>query len=173
MMKGLKDIYFYNANGLATELKDGSFSQYRAVKHLIASLVLFGIGFEIPVTIKFTESNINAAQLIVQIVLFIIAGVISYYGAWLVYQVNEKGDGKDFFMRFTVLSLPVAIQLIVIFLWVGLLFAVVAIALTSTIGILGAYLTLVGVFVAVPVFLILYFIRLRKYIAIAAGVNEQ
>jgi len=75
-------------------------------------------------------------------------------------------------MRFTVLSLPVGIQLIVVFLWVGLIFAVVATALTSTIGVFGAYLTLVGVFVAVPVFLTLYFIRFRKYIAIAAGASE-
>ena len=172
-MKGLRDIYFYDAMGLATELNQGSFSQHRAIKHLIARLVLFGIGFEIPVSVEFSETSINAVQIIGQIVLFIIAGVISYYGAWLVYQVNEKGDGKDFFMRFTVLSLPVGIQLIVVFLWVGLIFAVVAIALTSTIGAIGAYLTLVGVFIAVPVFLILYFLRLRKYIAIAAGVSEQ
>ena len=172
-MKGLKDIYFYNAMGLATELNKGSFSQQRAIKHLIASLVLFGSGFEIPVSVEFSETNINTAQVIVQIVLFIIAGVISYYGAWLVYQVNEKGDGKDFFMRFTVLSLPVGIQLIVVFLWVGIIFAVVATALISTIGAIGEYLTLAGVFIAIPAFLILYFLRLRKYIAIAAGVNKQ
>ena len=171
-MDSLKDIYFYNAIGLAEELKQGTFSQHRAIKHLVASLVLFGIGFEIPVSVEFSESNLNATQTIGQIVLFIIAGIISYYGAWLVYQVNEKGDGKDFFMRFTVLSLPIGIQLIVVFLWVGLLFAVVATALTSTIGIYGAYLTLAGVFIAVPVFLILYFLRLRKYIAIASGISE-
>jgi len=171
-MKGLKDIYFYNALALATELKEGTFSQHRAIKHLIASLVLFGIGFEIPVSVEFSDTNLNAAQIIGQITLFIVAGVISYYGAWLVYQVNEKGDGKDFFMRFTVLSLPVGIQLIVVFLWVGLIFAVVATALTSAIGVFGAYLTLVGVFIAVPVFLVLYFLRLRKYIAIAAGASE-
>ena len=171
-MDSLKDIYFYNAMALASELKQGSLTQYRAVKHLVASLVLFGIGFEIPVSVEFSDSSLDSAQILGQVILFIVAGVISYYGLWLVYQVNEKGDGKDFFMRFTVLSLPVGIQLIVIFLWVGMLFAIVATALTSAIGVYGAYISLVGVFIAVPVFLILYFIRLRKYIGIAAGISE-
>jgi len=170
-MNSLKDIYFYNATGLANELKQDTFSQYRAIKHLIASLVLFGIGFEIPLSIDFSESNISAAQFIIKIVLFIIAGVISYYGAWLVYQVNEKGDGKDFFLRFTVLSLPVGIQLTVVFLWIGLIFVLVAKALTSTIGIYGMYITLVGVSIAVPAFMIMYFLRLRKYMAIASGAH--
>ncbi len=171
-MDSLKDIYFYNAAGLAKELNQGTLSQRRAIKHLIASLVLFGIGFEVPVSVEFSESNLNVAKIIGEIVLFIIAGVISYYGTWLIYQVNEKGDGQDFFMRFTALSLPVAIQLIVVFFWVGLIFAVVVKALTLTIGIYGAYLSLVGAFAFLPVFLILYFLRLRKYIAIAAGINE-
>ena len=58
-MKALADIYFYNAMGLATELRNGTVSEARAVKHLIASIILGGVGFEVPVSIEFQETGVS------------------------------------------------------------------------------------------------------------------
>ena len=170
-MKALADIYFYNAMGLATELRNGTVSEARAVKHLIASIILGGVGFEIPVSVEFQATTSGLGQLISYLAIFIITGVISYYGVWLTHQVNGKGDGKEYFLRFAALTLPIGIQLVVLFLGVGLLLVLLAMALTSTLGEWGAYLTEAGFYLAVIAFTAMFFIRMRRYIGVASGFN--
>ena len=172
MNTALRDIYFYNARALATELRDGSISEHRAVKHMIAAIIIGGIGFEIPITVTPEETNTGIFQFISFILMFVITGVISYYGVWLTQQVNNKGDGKDYFLRFAVLTLPVGVQLLILFLWVGLAIAVLSFALLSTLGAAGVILTFLIFYLAAIVFVIMFFARMRNYIAIAAGVNE-
>ena len=172
MNKALKDIYFYNARALAKELRGGSVSEYRAVKHMIATIVLAGIGFEIPITADIADSESGAIHFLFFIIFFIITAIISYYGSWLTYQVNCKGDGKDYFMRFTALSLPVGIQLVVTFIWVGLALGAVSAALISALDGAGVIVMSILFYVAAIAFVALFFIRMRKYIAIAAGINE-
>lgn len=171
-MNALKDIYFYNAMGLANELRQGSVSEYRAVKHLAAAVILGGISFEIPITVGFEKSNIGLFGLVVSILLYIVAGVISYYGVWLTYQVNNKGDGKDFFLRFSTLTLPVGIQLVVLFFWVGVILIFLAYALASALGSAGTIITAIAFFIAMLSFLLLFFIRMRNCIAIASGADK-
>lgn len=171
-MRHLEDIYFYNAMGLASELKAGTVSEARAIKHLIAGIILGGIGFEIPISVKFEETISGFSHLLAGLSVFMITGLISYYGVWLSHQVNDKGDGKDFFLRFATLGLPVAIQLVVLFLGVGLLLVVATIALTSMVGVFGAYLAVAGFYIASIVFVAMFFLRMRKYIAIASGADE-
>jgi len=172
MKKALQDIYFYNARALAAELSNGSVTEYRAVKHMIAAIILGGVGFEIPISVSPEETNTSILQFGLYIVLFIITAVISYYGVWLTYQVNKKGDGKDYFLRFSALTLPVGIQLLVLFLWVGFALAILSFALLSTLGTVGAYLMMLSFYVAAIVFIIMFFTRMRTYIAIAAGAKE-
>lgn len=172
MNKALKDIYFYNAKALANELRDGSVSEYRAVKHMIATVVLGGIGFEIPITADVANSESSFIHLLAFLLFFIITAIISYYGSWLTYQVNRKGDGKDYFMRFTALSLPVGIQLLVTFVWVGLALGALSAALISAFDGAGIIAMSILFYLAGMVFVALFFFRMRKYIAIAADVNE-
>ncbi len=170
-MRHLADIYFYNAMGLASELKAGTDSEVRAVKHLIAGIILGGIGFEVPVSVEFEEPA-GFGHLLAGLAVFVITGIISYYGVWLAHQVNGKGDGKDFFLRFAALSLPVAIQLVVLFLGVGIALVLITTALTSQAGILGAYFAEASFYLAAIVFVTMFFMRMRKYIAIASSADE-
>lgn len=113
MNEALKDIYFYNAKALAVELRNGTVSEHKAVKHMIAAIILGGIGFEIPISIDPGESSPGIFHAISFVMFFVISGVISFYGVWLTYQVNNKGDGDDYFLRFSALTLPFGIQLLV------------------------------------------------------------
>ena len=168
-MKSIADIYFYNAMGLAAELKDGTVSEFRALKHLIASIILGGIGFDVPVSVNLKEAASGFWHSIGYLAVFIITGIISYYGVLLTYQVNSKGDGKDYFLRFSALALPVGIQLVILFLGIGLLLVLLTAALTSQFGMSGAYFAEVGFYLATIAFTAMFFLRMRKYIGVAAG----
>ena len=168
----LKDIYFYNALALANELKNDTFSEYRAIKHMIVSIILGGIGFSVPISVEFQESSIEFIETLSFILSYIITGIISYYGVWLTYQVNNKGDSKDYFLRFVSLSLPIGIQLMVIFTGITVILVFLSIALTTAIGSSGAYLSSILFFIVIILFTIMFFSRMRRYIAIATGLNE-
>jgi hypothetical protein len=171
-MKALRDIYFFNAMGLATELRNGTISEARAVKHLIAGIIIGGVGFEVPISVEFQESISGFSRLASYAVIFVIAGVISYYGVWLTHQVNSRGDGEDYFLRFAALALPVGIQLVVLFFAVGLILVILAILLTLQLGVFGAYLAEASFYLAIIAFTAMFFLRMRKYIAVASGVDE-
>ncbi len=168
----LKDIYFYNALALANELKNGTFSEYRAIKHLIVSFIIGGIGFTIPISVEFQDENMGFVETLTYLTSFIITGIISYYGVWLTYQVNSKGDSKDYFLRFVSLSLPVGIQLMVVFLGIALILMFLTMALVSSLGAGGAYIYFVLYMTLTIIFTSMFFARMRRYIAIATGVNE-
>lgn len=171
-MKALKDIYFYNARALALELKENAVTEHRAVKHIIAAVVISGIGFDVPIAIDHGGPSSGIFHLLLSVIVYIVSGVISFYGVWLTYQANSKGDGRDYFMRLATLSLPVGIQLLVLFVGIGLVISVLSITIFSLMGKSGAFLTTVIFYISVFAFLVMYFFRLRNYIAIAAGLNE-
>ncbi len=168
-MKALANIYFYNAMALANELRNGTISESRALKHLVATLVLGGIGFEVPITVEFQKSSPGLGLYIANVALFIVTGVISYYGTWLTHQVNAKGDGKEFFLRFASLTLPVGIRLVVHFVIVGILLVMFAMVLTSGIGEWGMYISWTLLYIVVIVFTAMFFLRMRRYIGVASG----
>lgn len=169
----LKDIYFYNALALANELKNDTFSEYRAIKHLIVSFIIGGIGFTIPISASFQEDdNVQLVEILTNLTSFIITGIISYYGVWLTYQVNCKGDSKDYFLRFVSLSLPIGIQLILVFIVVIIVLMFLSIALVSSLGAGGAYVYFTVYTALMVIFTLMFFSRMRKYMAIATGANE-
>lgn len=165
-MNPLADIYFLNAEALAMELRNGTLSEHRAVKHLIASLVIGGVGFEVPVRPALTGDGSSAVS---EVLGFILSGVVCYYGIWLLHQVNAKGDGKEFFLRFSVLTLPVAVQLILLFAAIGAILLVVISAISSSLGAAGSMLAMLLLIGLILSAVAMYFLRMRKYLAIAAG----
>ena len=167
----LKDIYFYNALALANELKDDTFSEYRAIKHLIVSFIIGGIGFTIPISAEFQNDNVGLVETLTHFALFIVTGIISYYGVWLTYQVNRKGDSKDYFLRFASLSLPIGIQLITICIGVALMLMVLTMVLVSSLGSVGVYIYFVLYAALVIIFTLMFFSRMRRYMAIATGIE--
>lgn len=172
-MKALADIYFYNALALAHELRNGTVSETRALKHLIASLILGGISFEVPITVEFQVSASKLDGFSAYFALFIIMGVITYYGAWLTHQVNTKGDGKEYFLRFAALTLPIGIQLAVLFIAVGLMLAMLGMVLTTALGEWGMYITEATFYVLIIAFTAMFFLRMRKFISIASGAGAD
>ncbi len=171
-MKLLSDIYFFNALGLANDLKNGLVDEVRALKHLIATIILGGVGFDVPVSVEFNVTDRGTAHILINVFLFIITGVVSYYGTWLTYQANTKGDGKDYFLRFAALSLPIGIQLVLPFLVIGLVIALMAMSVTSSMGVIGIYLTEGAFYILGIAFLVTFFLRMRHYIEIASKANE-
>ncbi len=156
---------------LATDIRNGSISENQAIKHLIASLVLGGTGFTVPISVKSVESTAGNYNIVTLVLSFIIIGVVTYYGVWLTQQVNKKGDGKDFFMRFATLSLPIGIQLSVLFLGVGICLLLVTGVLAESLGMAGFHIGQIAFYLAGVIFAVLFFLRMRVYIAVASGVG--
>jgi hypothetical protein len=172
-MKTLTGIYFYNAMGLAKELRDKTISQTRAVKHMIMSIILGGIGFQIPISVTFEKrTEYIVFHLFSVTSVFIIIAVISYYGVWLTHQVNGKGDGQDYFVRFAALSLPIGMQLVLLFLAIGLLIVLLAMFLVTQLGAIATYIIVVIFSLARIAFTAMFFLRMRNYIAVASGYSE-
>ncbi|UTW05166.1 hypothetical protein KDX31_09300 [Amphritea atlantica] len=168
----LKDIYFFNSRGLSEELKSGTFSEVRALKHLIVTAVIGRFSFEFPVEIAFSESEISMWKSLASLLILIVSGVITYYGLWLAYQANEKGDGKDFFLRLASLSLPIGLKLFMYFLVAGVALGFTSTLLISGLGSVGAVITVVAMFVATLVFYSLFYLQLRNHIAIISGYEK-
>ena len=172
-MNYFKDIYLIDAIALAKELRNGTFSEFRAIKHLIVGMILGGIGFKVPISVEWGKDSIDAADMLSGVIMFLLTGIITYYGVWLVHQVNGKGDGKDFFFRFAALTLPIGVRLSIIFLAVSLVLLVLAKALTTQLGANGSVVTQLLFYAATLAFTMMFFIRMRNYVAIAAGVGEK
>ncbi|HEB59912.1 MAG TPA: hypothetical protein ENJ01_11865 [Gammaproteobacteria bacterium] len=169
----ISDIYFFNACGLANELRDGTVSEARAVKHLIAAIIIGGLTFGVPVTVECKGAETGFGETAGFLVLTIITAFISYYGIWMTYQANRKGDGKDYFLRFSVLTLPVGLQLVVLFALVSLLLFVPLSVLIAESGWLGQYTVEALFYSSYIVFTVMFYLRMRKFISVASGAGSD
>lgn len=165
----LNDIYFLNSQKLVKELKEGTFSEVRALKHLIVTAILGRFSFEFPIHIDFSESEINLWGSLTSVLFFFVAGFITYYGLWLTYQANSKGDGKDFFLRLTALVLPIGFKLVIYFMLICLVSAGIIMLVGNNLNPVGAVISLVVFLVLMVVFLTVFYIQLRNHMAILSG----
>lgn len=168
----MKEVYFYNAAALAEELKEGKVSELRAVKHMAIVLMLGGLGLGFPINIQYGEETISLLNRSVSYSFVLVCAIITYYGVWWTHQVNSKGDSKDYFLRFAALSLPVGVQVTVFFIAIGVVFTVASALIFFALGHTGSILATTFYWVIEIAFIITFFIRMRRYISIAAGVNE-
>ena len=168
----MKDVYFFNAAALAKELKDGKLSELRAVKHMAIVLMLGGLGLGFPVNIQYGEETISLFNRSLWYFFVLVCAMITYYGVWWAHQVNSKGDAKDFFLRFAVLSLPVGIQVTALFIVIGAAFAITSPLIFFSLGRTGSMLATIFYWVLEIAFIITFFIRMLKYISMAASANE-
>lgn len=168
-MIALREIYFFKANALAREIRQGNISEVLALNHFIVGIILSGIGYEVPLSVDFGRADLPTFVPFVEVIAFILVAIITYYGSWLAYQANRKGDGNDFFMRYAALSLPIGLQLVVAFFFVAITLVLVANIVSSTLGVVGGGLSLVLFYVMGLVFQCAFFLRLRACIYIASG----
>ena len=169
-------MYFLDAKSLALELRHGTFSEYRAVKQAIAILIVSGGASSGILQAGYSEAPaLGVGVLSLNVLAFIVSGLIAYFGMWLTYQVNRRGDGRDFFLRFAALSLPISVTLIIqyILLCVLLLLASTLLAMLSksTFGFTVVYFpfaALLGFYLLT----VMFYLRMRNYLALASGMAD-
>lgn len=166
------DIYFINVTKLIERLKSGSFGEAETLKHLIVVGIIGGIGINIPISVSFTNTEPNGYATFMEIALFIISGVITYYGYWLVYQANSKGDGKDFFLRIAALSLPVIVRLLIYAIVFGLLLFILSSILANSLDNGGISIISIAFSIFGTVIVAAYFFMMRNYIAEISAYKE-
>ena len=123
----IKDIHFINNTELSKKLSNMEISDYLALKHFIIFIILFSSAYVFPILTAPSESN----ETVSWIINFISLAVINYYGITWTFQINNKGDKKEFFKRFSCLSLPISIKATIIF---TLLYIISIILLSKALG---------------------------------------
>jgi putative flippase GtrA len=171
-VNAIKDVYFLRADLLAEQLAAGKVSQVQALKHLVFSCILGMTGYSVPIHINFESEEVRGMSLIGHILGFIVSAAIVYYGVWFTFQANQKGDGQDYFLRFSALTLPVSVRLLLEYIAVALLLALGTAIMTRFIGSSAAYIASFWPFVLDTAFLILYFLRMRNHLARASGCSR-
>lgn len=157
----LNDIYFLNTSGLCGELKAGTFSEVRALKHLIVTAIIGKTTFSFPLQFDIEISEPATNLSLMYLLSFLLIGVIHYYGIWLIYQVNQKGDGENFFFRFVALTLPIGFQLFMTFLLASLLFGFFALQLVEKYQLSGFVFSTFVLLAGSVIFFILFYLRMK------------
>jgi len=166
------NIYFLDIDSLVTRLKDGTFGETDALRHLIVVGILGGLGIEIPVTVTFTDTEPSGLVSFVNLLFFVLSGYVTYYGYWVVYQSNSKGDGKDFFLRVTALTLPIMFRLLVYGVFLGLILAGTSIIISDSLSSVSVTVMSAIISVAGASFVACYFLMMRNSISNVAAYNK-
>ncbi len=153
-------------------MKDGTFSETDALRHLIVVGILGGLGIDIPVTVTFTDTEPSGLVSLFDFLFFVLAGFVTYYGYWAVYQSNSKGDGKDFFLRVAALTLPIMVRLLVYGIFLGLILAGVSILVSDNLSSVSVAVMSIILSVAGAAFVACYFLMMRNSISNVAAYNK-
>ncbi|MDQ0243285.1 hypothetical protein J2S09_000821 [Bacillus fengqiuensis] len=96
-------MYIWNLRKLIQALRNGEISsKHEKVYHL----VLFPL-FVLSIAVSpFIYNSFNTYDLI-EFIWFVAATVL---GTYWVYRINQKGDGKDFWLRYLMLFVPIALR---------------------------------------------------------------
>jgi hypothetical protein len=175
-MSQLKDIHFFDAWGLARKFRAGEVTEYQVVKHLLVTLILGGIGFGIPVSLDVVYGPMSQGEFLLDLLgkffssalQFLVLGLITFYWMHKIYKTNCAGDAKDFIPRFTALALPVGLQLAVGF-GLAMLAFVLVFPMIGGRGEVGLRIVQVVPYITAILFYVMFFVRVRYYIGIAAG----
>lgn len=159
----LKDIYFINVSELSKRISSGEADKALMFKHFIVFSMLFYTGFSVPISLSGEPSN--AQGWLFLLLTFIAQAAIHYYGIWYTFQINNKGDGEDYFYRLFSLALPISIRLLIYALLISVLFSAVFLMLFSIdvepndVMVSVLYFTLSGVYSGAFYYLIGKYIR--------------
>ncbi len=170
-MSVLEGMYFYDARSLAKELRNGTFSEQRAVKQMIGSILLFGLIGGTPVSIEVSGSGPAMLAFAYTIVIAALVLAVIVRGVWTTYRANAEGDGKDYFLRIAALALPVGVQMILIFVVVGLVMALLFVALVKGMTPIGRLVMVVSAAALLPAFVLAFLLRMRKYLRYCSGAD--
>ena len=114
-------MYFWNAKSLANELKDGSLPQSERMKYLLTTVALYAILFEISAML----AEPVTALLILQSILIVAMTIV---GTLACYEVNRRGDNREFIDRYICIGWVVIIKIMVLALAVYVVYMVIGLA---------------------------------------------
>lgn len=114
---------FFNDRDLARRLRDGEVSSKEKFYYLLTFQVIYTIFFTAYVSDAIYSTG-NSLDYIADIIIVL----LTIIGTYLVYNSNRAGDDEDFIARFTCLSIPIAVHMILFSLLAGFIEA----ALTMT-----------------------------------------
>jgi len=108
----LSEIYFINTRELAKKLACDEISDRVAFLHFLVHAIIISAAISKQIDMRWAgnepDSWLNT------IISFIALGAVQYWGFTAAYKLNLSIDGKDFFLRYAALSLPLSIQFIVL-----------------------------------------------------------
>ena len=118
-----RGVYFLRSGELSEKLSRGEVTDDLAFIHLLVYSILFTSYISIPVVV--TCSADSELGFRYQALSFIAFAGVQYWGMKWLYRTNSQGDGKDFFLRWAALSLPVGVQVLIISVVLGAVYGAV------------------------------------------------
>jgi hypothetical protein len=104
-------MYYWKTKALRDELLDGKINQEKQMHYLLATMILYLMGYSDAITAS------NGALLIE----FLLLLIVTIAGIRFCYRANVSGGHQDFIARFTCLSFPVTIKMISLIFFVALI----------------------------------------------------
>jgi hypothetical protein len=98
-------MYFWKVDKLVDDLKTGKVSQKEEFKYMLAFTVLMALITD-PVFSETTPYNLYSAINTITLL------IVSIWGVYYCYKVNEAGDNKDFILRVMCIGLPVVVRVL-------------------------------------------------------------
>ncbi|MFA6903568.1 MAG: hypothetical protein WC236_10840 [Gallionellaceae bacterium] len=99
-------MYFWKVDKLVDDFKAGKVSQKEEFKYMLAFSMLMVLITD-PVFYETTPYNLYGAINTISLL------IVSIWGVYYCYKVNEAGDNKDFIVRVTCIGLPVIVRVLV------------------------------------------------------------
>ena len=99
-------MYFWNVKALVKSLKDNSITEFEKMLYLLA----YGLLFSFLSIISTLMPETTTPQFYDDWILDVIFLIINAFGILYLYNINSKGDNKDFITRYICLGLPVTIR---------------------------------------------------------------
>lgn len=111
----IKDIYLFNTKRLAENLAKNEISDAVAVKNIIILTIIFGAVYEFPIYFKPNEIGEDSWRYFYTFFNWICTGVIHVIGINICYSTSKSHKVSNFFKSFFSLSLPVTINVSIIY----------------------------------------------------------
>jgi hypothetical protein len=117
-------MIWFNIKELELKLKGGEMSDKDFFQYLLANMILYSV-------VPYLSDSSSTKWILAIEIVFALA--ITVIGTKMTFDINSRGDNKDYFKRFFALSLVVAIRLIV-FTFIALVPVVVIARIANSFG---------------------------------------
>ncbi|WP_028876999.1 hypothetical protein [Teredinibacter turnerae] len=163
----LKEIYFINVSDLSKGIASGEIGHSLMFRHFIIFSILFYSGFSVPISLSGESTGLQGWGTL--LLIFAAQSLINYYGIWYTYQINEKGDGRDYFYRLFSLALPISVRLLVCALLISVVTAGIFFVLFSNNIEINSFISSVFYIVLLSAYSGAFYYLAGKYIRVCSS----